>query len=342
MHVEVIDLADTRWGTYVSAHPEATIFHHPAWSQLLADCYGYSPFVACAVNGAGAILGGMPLMEVSSWLTGSRWISLPFSDYCPPLYTDRTALEGLVDYLMGLCTCGTVPRIQIRWQLAGRSGINLDKTWGLHVLRLSSDAQVVFKAFSKKFRQYPRKAEREGMYIRISGTQRDIDIFYDLHLKTRVKLGVPVQPKRYFRLLWERLIQTGHGVVFLAYLRNTPVAGAVVLTHRTRAMIKCSASDPAYLPLRSHYFIFWKCIEWACEHGMTSIDFGKTKLSNEGLRQFKDGWGAQELPLAYSWLGIAPSTPMPEKADKTLTWVIRRSPSAVCRLIGELLYGHFA
>ena len=38
----------------------------------------------------------LPLMEVDSWLTGRRGISLPFTDECEPLYPDAESFKNLL------------------------------------------------------------------------------------------------------------------------------------------------------------------------------------------------------------------------------------------------------
>ena len=75
---------DPRWEQFVRAHPDALAFHHPRWTQLLLDCYGYRPFVLAVLDDAGGVAGGLPVVELRS-LRKRRWIALPFTDACPPL-----------------------------------------------------------------------------------------------------------------------------------------------------------------------------------------------------------------------------------------------------------------
>jgi len=81
--------SDERWVAFVNSIPNANIFHHPAWIGLMAECYGYRPFVVALCDEKGEITAGLPLMEVNSWLTGRRWVSLPFTDHCHPLSSDN-------------------------------------------------------------------------------------------------------------------------------------------------------------------------------------------------------------------------------------------------------------
>ena len=92
--VEVIPLNDPAWAAFVDAHPDATCFHLPQWSQLLADCYGYSGFVVVERQRSGTILAGMPVLEVRQLTLRRRWACLPFSDECGPLVVPAGRCES--------------------------------------------------------------------------------------------------------------------------------------------------------------------------------------------------------------------------------------------------------
>ena len=50
-----------------------------------------------------------------------------------------------------------------------------------------------------------------------------------------------------------------------------------------------------------------EAIRWGCEHGMRTLDFGRTHWGQEGLRSFKLAWGAEERELRYRHLGGVPA-----------------------------------
>jgi hypothetical protein len=88
--------------------------------------------------------------------------------------------------------------------------------------------------------------------------------------------------------------------------------------------------------------MLWTGMRWGTEAGYRLFDFGKSELSNPGLRAFKSSWGSIEVPLVYSAIGGMPARASTGFASRILAQVIRRSPPLVCRVSGELLYGHFA
>src|SRR4051794_41068573 len=88
-------LDDPAWAALVAGSPAAPPFHHPAWAQVLADAYGYRAFVLAEAGGDdGGPVAGAPFLEVRSLAGRRRWISLPFTDSCPPLAPDPDAFAA--------------------------------------------------------------------------------------------------------------------------------------------------------------------------------------------------------------------------------------------------------
>jgi len=339
---ELITVANNDWLDFVSKQENANIFHHPAWAELLSDCYGYRPSLLALQNGDGFMAAGLPVLDVNSRLTGHRAVSLPFSDFCPPLGEN---IATLVRELKAWRTQNRWPQILVHWPLPEGDGVFPGEITARHITQLDPDPQVVFRKFKRTQVQQPiRQAEKAGVVIRRGEGWEDVRLFCGLHLQTRRRLGTPAQPLRFFRLLWERLIAQGLGFVMSAYQGEQLLAGAVFLHWNKTLVYKYSASDPQYWCLRPNNLLLWHAIQWGCEHGYEVFDWGKTDIGNQGLRDFKRGWGSEEQILHYSVLADRP--PAEHSANslrqRVMTTVIQHSPAWVCRMIGELLYGHFA
>jgi hypothetical protein len=335
--------SDERWVALVDSAPSANVFHHPAWMNLFAECYGYRPFVIAICNGKGEPRAGLPLMEVNSPLTGRRWMSLPFTDHCHPVYHGDTPPRELFEYLSELQVAHDIPWVELRSEIPYDGQVRTDKGQVLHLLTLSTDPQEVFTTFHRsQVRRNIARAEREGVDVRWAEDRRDLDAFYELHWGTRRRLGVPVQPRRYFRLLWQRIIDPGLGFILLACKDSLPIAGAVFLTYKDTLVYKYGASHQDYWRLRPNHLLFWNAIRWGCENGYRLFDWGRTSVSNTGLRDFKDGWGTQESPLCYTILSTTPPGHAVDRLSGITEAFIRRAPRWVCRVTGELFYGHFA
>jgi lipid II:glycine glycyltransferase (peptidoglycan interpeptide bridge formation enzyme) len=175
--------------------------------------------------------------------------------------------------------------------------------------------------------------------VRIADHADDlVDTYYRLHVETRRRQGVPVQPRKYFRLLWDHMILPGHGLVLLAICGGRAVAGAVYLYGGATVTYKYGASDPQFWPLRPNHAVMATAITWATDKGFSWFDFGRTDLDNTGLRRFKSSWGAVERPLRYTYFSRQRAYGTTRRASRVLSPVIRHGPVFVCRGLGEMFY----
>ena len=342
--VSILNLTDPCWEAFVARHPEATAFHHPGWAQLVADCYGFRAFAVVTHDQAGAIQAGLPVVEVRHLGSGPKWVSLPYTDYCPPLTSARQEQEELASTLQQASSAAGVRRVEVRGPLAGGSATGARAL--RHVLALSRNPAEVYAGFHRsQVQRNIRRAEREGLTVRQATRPEDLTgTFYRLHLLTRRRLGVPVQPRRFFRLLWEHAISTGLGSVLIVEASDRPIAAAVFLAWNGTVIYKFGASDENMWPLRPNHLLFWHAIRGACEQGYRWFDFGRTDAGQEGLRDFKLSWGAAEEPLVYRTLGgtSESASAADGRATRVLGPVIRHGPLLLCRAIGETLYRYVA
>jgi CelD/BcsL family acetyltransferase involved in cellulose biosynthesis len=336
--VRLLDpISDPFWMDLVERAPEATVFHHPAWLELLRETYGYG-ITACVVRGAGGRLtAGLPIAEVTSRFTGSRLVALPFSDLCPPLVADGPP-QALGEALAALQAWRGVP-LEVRGTGAVLARSDHGERFHHHVLALEPDVAAVERRFAKpQVMRGVRRARREGLNARIATDRSALEAFYRLHVATRARLGVPTQPRR-FVLAFDSLFARGLGFVLLVAHGERPVAAGVFLTAGTTLLYKYGASDARYLGLRPNNLLFMEAVRWGCEHGMRRLDFGRTHWEHDSLRAFKLAWGAEEHELRYRYIGGAPGRPS-ERATDMLGALIRHSPPRVGRAIGEVLYRH--
>lgn len=341
--VEFIEpIESPSWAELVDAAPTAEIFHHPRWLGLLRDQYGYE-FSACCVRGEHGIEAALPLAHVASRLTGKRLVSLPFSDVCSPLLAAGAGLEALG--ALGDAVAGHAHERGLELTIHGAMPSIPDgfvsERFVTHELALPGDPDEAERGASKSLRRGVAKARKEGLRAERRTDAGALDAFYRLHLRTRQRLGVPTQPKRFIGR-FENLFTAGLGAVWLVLDGDEPVAAAVFLVHNGTVTYKYGASAAEALPKRPNNLLMLEAIRWGCEQGQSKFDFGRTDLDNEGLRRFKCSWGAEELPLSYTYLTRTEPAAAgePSLRERLMTRTIQRSPAVVGRLAGEMLYRH--
>jgi lipid II:glycine glycyltransferase (peptidoglycan interpeptide bridge formation enzyme) len=213
-----------------------------------------------------------------------------------------------------------------------------------HVLRLDAPLAELRAGLHATHRRRLRQAERSGLRVGVGRSPSHVDAFYRLHVVTRRRQGVPVQPRRFFASLLEHVIEPGLGVVVLARTdAGTAVAGAVVLAWNGTAIVKFQASDPGAWHLHPNHLVSWCAIDWAAAGGCRSFDFGRSDEGHAGLQRWKAGWGATPIPLVYAVAGRArPAAGGHGPLASIVGAVIRRSPTPVCRALGSLFYRYAA
>ena len=213
MLIEYLNIMDKRWLDYISGNHNATIFHHPNWMMVLSKQYKYKNFIVAVVNSKKEILAGIPFCEIKTFKGRVNWISLPFSDYCSPLFENEESINFLEEYLVNKAKKGDLDSIEIRGELGDSKFFSKSDDLIVHSTVLSEDIDYLFSTFKKTQIQQPiRKAEKEGLSYEITTSEGSLETFYKLHLKTRKKLGVPIQPKRFFRNIYNELNKNGNGI----------------------------------------------------------------------------------------------------------------------------------
>lgn len=339
---EELALSDPRWMEFVAVCPDALPYHHPAWASAVAEPYGFRSFAFAVRDTSGHLVAGVPVVEVKAPLRPKRWVSLPYTDSLHPLAYDDESRNRLIAELDRRRREAGIASAEVRAAIDGPNAYPLSEAY-VHVLRLGPDPDAVYRTFKRS--QIQRRIEggqAAGTVVRRGEERADLSrVFYELHTLTRRRHGVPVQPRRLFELIWDRIVEPGLGFVLLAEVDGRPAAGAVFLAWNGTVIYKYSAALPELFRFRPVHLILWHAIKWACANGYRSFDFGRSELIDESLREFKRGWGTEEHPLRYSALADGPPSAS-AAPPRALAAVIRRSPPFVTRLLGELFYRYAA
>lgn len=335
-----LNIDDLRWAEFVAGQEESLPFHHPLWARLLGECYGFRPFVLALPDRLGGLAGGLPLIEAGH-RAHRRWISLPYTDYCPPLFPGLSP-RVVAAMLNEARQSANVTSLELRADLEGTRCFR-ESGFVRHTLRLEDGFDEVARRFSPSVQRSIARAQRERLSLRWAESLDDVDhVYFQLHLETRRRHGVPIQPRRWFRLLWRDILEPGHGFALLAYKDGMPIAGAVFLAENRTVVYKYGASKPEFWKLGPNHLLLLEAIRWSCENGYDVFDFGRSDQQNRGLREFKTRWGAEEVQLAYTTISEQVPRVSRRLPQAALRAVMRRSPLWLVRLSGELLYKHAA
>ena len=344
----LLALDDPRWCAFVRSHPQALIFHRPEWVRAVSSSYGWRAFVLAQLGNDGSVDAGIPVIGLRDLRRRERWVSLPFSDFCPPLLSDWISASEFSRALDQARLDAGVVSFEVRGELAGFQH-RQHRQAVLHTTALPRDAAELFARFHRsQVQRNIRRAEREQVHVHELAVRRDfVDVFYRLHAQTRRRQGMPVQPHRFFVSLWEHLFsgemrERPARLVLVDAPGRPAIAGALLLAGTRTLTYKYGASDAAFWRLRPNHLLFAYALRSACEAGFERFDWGRSDLEDRGLRDFKSGWAASETDLVHTTLSAGETPPAADgelgAATQMARALLRHSPVFACRAAGELFY----
>ena len=338
---ELDPISDPRWKTFVDKHDRSSIFHSPGWLRALRNVYGYEPVVFTTNQPGVPLTNGIAFCRIRSWLTGSRLVSMPFSDHCEPLVGSSEELDNLLLYTHKYVDRGLCKYIEMRPMVfAPRISSNFGKylTYCFHRLDLTRGSEEIFRSLHKDCVQRKiRRAEKEKLKYEEGRSDELLQKFYRLMVVMRQRKSLPPQPLAWFKGL---VAELGKDLqIRVASYGNLPVASIITLTHNKTMTYKYGCSDAAFNKLGGMALLFWRAIQDAKAAGYDELDFGRSDSDNLGLIAFKDHWGATSSSLTY-WK-------YPKQTVHSKIWqhqLVKRvssaTPTMVLKAIGRVLYKH--
>ena len=336
-------LQDDRWPTLIARHPDASVFHARGWLQALQTTYEYEPVAFTTSAPTENLTNALLFCVVRSWLTGSRLVSLPFSDHCEPLVEHASQFRTLCAYVESL-------RKKERWKYVEMRSANslLDfgndfsrvTTYHLPRLDLRPALDALHKGFHKDCIQRKiSRAERESLTYEAGRSPSLLQRLYGLLQLTRSRHHVPPQPFEWFQNLVTCMGKDA--CIRIASKAGQPVAGILTLDHGKKMVYKYGGSDTKFNNLGATPMLFWQAIKEAKEAGLEELDLGRSDLDNQGLITFKERWSAVSSTLT-TWRAPAVTvSPSIEHIKVRLAKeACARLPDSVLKLAGRLLYRH--
>jgi hypothetical protein len=354
--IDVIDLRleDPRWRDLVAVHRNALPYHHPAWSQVLRETFGYRLVPLGCTDTAGRLVGVLPLVEKKSLLAGRHLSSLPNTPTAGPLAIDQDAVAALLASAAALVDHSAAKWLQLK--IAGpavnglRPGFSRSRWGASYVLDLPSRPDQLRFGGSRHnaaIQRNIRKAARHGVAVREASSVNDIQRWYRLYLQTVRTHGIPPRPLRLFEVIWDVLVPLGLARLLLAE-RSTGgqsrlLAGTLLLASNGTDIVGFNGRDRSQLEFRPNDAIHWQAIRDACTAGRRRYDFGEASGENEGLLRFKEKWGALPVDLCrYSYPGqreVEQGALAAGPVRRTAEAVWRQLPLPATAALGGWIYG---
>lgn len=344
MNISIVDPVEVnQWDELILNYPEYSFFHTSTWTKLLQETYKFKPHYLMAKE-YGNVKAILPLMEVNSIFTGRRAISLPFSDFCEPLVSRGVSLKRIRHKMIDYCKEKKFNSLELRDGEVHLDNSIITPAGYQHILDLAISEEQLFKSFSDNTRRNIKKAIRSQISFEICNSPSALEDFYNMNCYTRRRHGLPPQPLKFFRNLYDFVLINNKGFIGISKFGGKSIAGAVFLLIGQKALYKYGASLIEYQNLRPNNLLMWESIKYLKDQGFSELNFGRTELENIGLRRFKISWGSKEKILNYYRyeLGKTSNINTSAKTFSQGSMLLNKFPIIVLKLIGKILYKHIA
>ncbi|MGE5618679.1 MAG: GNAT family N-acetyltransferase [Sphingomonadaceae bacterium] len=338
-------LSDPLWLRLVDRR-KSDVFHSPAWMRALTETYGFEVRALVATDAAGEPQAGMPFAHVSD-LLGERIVSLPFSDYCDPLVANKAEWNILIGTLVGEGLPITLRSLHSAEPLKD-TRLTLTKRAKWHGLDLSPDLDDIWRALDGSARQAIRKAEREGVTVRVAETEEELRAFFDMHLGTRKrKYRLLAQPYLFFQKLWLHLLRNHAGALMTAVHGDEIIGGVMFLEWKDTLYYKFNTSLPTHLGYRPNDLVIWQGIQYGKARGHRYLDFGLSDWEQTELARYKSKYATEEKTISFlRHTPEGPISPYQEQFRRLLgelTGLLTDDsvPDSITERAGDALYRFF-
>lgn len=281
------------WNSYVKQHPLATPYHNFAWVRSVEVAYGHEN-VSLIARQADKVVGVAPTSLMRIPFKSPLLCSLPFCDVGYILADNDEIKQHLVMRLNQLADGGG--RSEYRDSQQQVSDMELPGQKVRMLLSLPDSSETLMNGFKSKLRSQIRKAEKNGLQVKLGCNQQLLNDFYRVFIYNMRKLGSPVHSKEWYQQLFAHYQQ--NMLISVVYTEDKPIGGGIVLLNGSKACIPWASTLAEYNKLAPNMLLYWSFLEYLSDHGFTQFDFGRSTFG-EGTFRFKQQWGAE--PVALVW-----------------------------------------
>lgn len=282
------------WDEFIMACPEATFFHRAGWKQVIEQAFGHKTWFLYIEEG-GCIQGVLPLAEIDSLLFGHSLSALPFCVYGGIAAISDDARIHLDQAAQMLATYLKVDYLEYRHFHPFHHDWPTKDLYVTFRKTMDSDVEQNMLAIPRKQRAMVRKGMK---YELQSYLDQDIDRFFRAYSASVHRLGTPVFPRKYFRLLKSVFAEDCE---LLIITKDENVVSAVMSFYfRDEVLPYYGGGTDAARDLAGNDFMYWELMRRACERGYRVFDFGRSKRGT-GSYSFKKNWGFEPQPLFYEY-----------------------------------------
>jgi FemAB-related protein (PEP-CTERM system-associated) len=265
-----------------------------------------------------------------------HWLgSLPFCVLGGVVATSdaaRALLDAAADKLARQLKVGHLEYRHLTQAHAGDANWHTKELYVTFRKAIVADDEANLNAIPRKQRAMVRKGIKLGLTGEID---QDVERFFTCYATSVHRLGTPVFPKSYFKVIKEVF---GDACEIRVIVRERElIAGVMSFYFRDEVLPYYGGGMPAARETAGNDFMYWNLMQAAAARGARIFDFGRSKLGT-GAFDFKKNWGFAPTPLAYEYR-LYQSTELPDNNPLNPKYQLfiklwKKMPLALANIIG--------
>ena len=180
---------------------------------------------------------------------------------------------------------------------------------------LDGDDDQLLKRMTKGHRADIKRAQREGVSVRIGHTDHDLDIFVAIMQHTGQRNHFAVHDRDHYKQVWQRFGNNNRATLLIAEHHGAPVAAAMIVANTHTACYLYGGSYEAAFACGANHLIQWHALRWARDIGCQQYDAwgipypSHTPPDGEtpqmaGLIRFKKGFGGSDVSFLPAYTHV--------------------------------------
>ncbi|NQU16795.1 MAG: peptidoglycan bridge formation glycyltransferase FemA/FemB family protein [Candidatus Saganbacteria bacterium] len=284
------------WNQFVSSTPECPILQSFEWAEVK----GWEP-IRVVVEGRGKIVAAASILKRK----------IPYINksifYCPngPVidFDNQALFLQLIEKIKGEAKKNKAimlkidpPILEEKASILKKQGFIANKKQvqprTTFYLDLSKSEDDILKNCEEKTRYNIRLSSKKGVVVGEGSVQE----FYDIYKETSKRDSFLIHPLSYYQKIKKYLVDRGMAKIFIAYLKDEPIAGVFVFMFGQRVWYMYGASKSAHRNVMPNHALHWHIIKWAKQAGYKIYDlWGIPSNPNPkhplwGVYRFKKGF----------------------------------------------------
>jgi serine/alanine adding enzyme len=163
------------------------------------------------------------------------------------------------------------------------------------LMKLPASSTMLMQSFKSKLRSQITRPLKEGLTTKVGGVEL-LEDFYRVFAINMRDLGSPVHSVELIQHVLSNFSEDSR--ILVVYSAREAVACALVIGFSRILRNPWASSLRKYASLSPNMLLYMRMLEFACDNGYESFDFGRS-TKGEGTYRFKEQWGAVPAPLYW-------------------------------------------